>query len=554
MTVMSIDLDQLPDSPQALKAMLVEALQKNEQLRAEHNKTLESKQAYITQLEQALRRANAERFGRRSERHAGQGELSLFNEAELLADANPEPEATSVRAHRRRGRGANALPKNLRRVDIVYDLTDEQKQCSNCGNTLRPIGDEVLEQLVMVPAQRFVHRHVRRKYGCSCKGCLRTASMPKQPLPASAASPQLLATVATSKYLDGLPLNRLEKMAKRDGLSLPRAKLARWLIEGAKVLTPVLNLLEDTFFGYDIAASDDTGIQVLKEDGRAPQSKSYLWIRRGGPPHQPVILVDYSPSRSAKTAFRLLEQFRGALICDGYPGFNLSAKQNGLTLVLCNDHARRRFVEVLKSLTGSAKPVIAGSQSTTEALLVNRALEFYRKLYRIETHTKDFEPLARLQHRNLHAVPVWNEFIEWAENALNAGVADKGSREALQYLVKHRHGLRHYCDDGRLPISNIQAEHVAKQIAIARKNFLFSDTPAGAHASARLFSLLLTAVANGHHPQRYLSVLFAELPNIDSVEGYEALLPWNLTVDEVNHRYAAFPAPRIALTQHSINW
>lgn len=133
-------------------------------------------------------------------------------------------------------------------------------------------------------------------YACRCKQCIRTAKMPAQPLPGSRASASLLAQVMVSKHLDGLPLYRREKMAARSGLTLPRAKLARWLIVASTVLQPLVNLLNDTFFSYDVAHSDDTGIQVLKEDGRSAANQSALWIRRGGPPGQPVVLVDYTVS------------------------------------------------------------------------------------------------------------------------------------------------------------------------------------------------------------------------------------------------------------------
>ena len=122
------------------------------------------------------------------------------------------------------------------------------------------------------------------------------------------------------------------------------------------------------------------------------------------------------------------------------------------------------------------------------------------------------------------------------------GVAHEGTRNALEYFLNHAEGLRRYCDDGRLPISNIRAEHTAKKIAIARKAFLFADTAAGAEASARIYSLLETARANGQHVHRYLTVLLTELPNVASVEDVEALLPWNLSPDEVDRRFATYPA------------
>ena len=123
------------------------------------------------------------------------------------------------------------------------------------------------------------------------------------------------------------------------------------------------------------------------------------------------------------------------------------------------------------------------------------------------------------------------------------GVQHAGTTDALAYLLKHADQLQTYCHDGRLPISNIQSEHVAKTIAIARKNFMFADTESGAIASGRVFSVIETARANGHNPQQYLSVLLAELPNVESLEDVDALLPWAITPEIVAQRYAAFPTP-----------
>jgi len=147
------------------------------------------------------------------------------------------------------------------------------------------------------------------------------------------------------------------------------------------------------------------------------------------------------------------------------------------------------------------------------------------------------------RHRVEHARPLWDSFIAWANKKLAEGVAHAGTLDALKYLVRHADGLRGYCDDGRLPISNIQSEHVAKTIAVSRKNFLFADTPAGARSSALNYSLIETVRANGHHPQRYLSVLLTELPKLTNIDAIEALLPSNIMPAEVARRYALYPAP-----------
>ena len=544
---------QLPDDPAALKALLEQQqrlIEKQRKALDHHQSKLDTaeqrverfrqkavrKQDKIAVLEERLRRLLAHRFGRRSEKNPDQ--FQLFNEAELLAQADdglegPTDESVHIPAHtRKRKNRGHALPPELPRVDVVYELDPDDTHCT-CGKRLERIGEQVLEQLAIIPQQYYVIRHVRPTFACSCKQCIRTASMPAQPLPANQVSAQLLSHVMVSKYLDGLPLYRQEKMAAREGLALPRAKLARWLIAGSKVLQPLVNLLNDTFFSYDVAMSDDTGIQVLKEDGRTPANQSALWIRRGGPPDKPVVLVDYAPSKSGETAYGLLSEFRGILVCDGATNFNEAVRRNGLQVALCNDHARRRFHKVC---VGLGKDKAAGS-------IAQQGLHWYKRLYAVERDAKDLSDEARYAQRQAQAVPIWNDFITWAQQMQREGVAHAGTRDALAYLIKHAEGLQRYCADGRLPISNIRSEHVAKTIAIARKNFLFSDTAAGAESSARIFSLIETARANGHNPQRYLSVLLTELPNATTVEQVEALLPWNLTADQVAVRCAAYPTP-----------
>lgn len=529
----------LPDDPTELKALLQQQQRTIEQQQAaldHEQRRARNQQNHIELLEERLRRLLTQRFGRRAERFPDQ--FQLFNEAELLAQATPvdddedDGDTVTIPAHKRRKKARQALPPELPRVDVVYDLDPEDTHCT-CGEPLQRIGEQVLEQLAVIPQQHYVIRHVRPTYACSCKQCIRTASMPVQPLPGSRASGALLANVMVSKYLDGLPLYRQEKIAARSGLDLPRAKLARWLIDASQIFQPLLNLLNDSFFSYDIAHSDDTGIQVLKEDGRAAASQSALWIRRGGPPDRPVVLVDYAPSKSGEAAYGLLSEFSGTLICDGAASFNAAVRRNGLNLALCNDHARRRFHKVCVGL---------GKKQAGQSI-AQQGLRRYQRLYAIEREAKDLSDAERLAYRQQHAVPAWDDFLAWAERVQREGVSHAGTRDALAYLLKHAEGLRYYCNDGRIPISNIRAEHVAKTIAIARKNFLFADTTAGAAASGRIFSLIETARANGHNPQRYLTVLLTELPNVTTVEQIEALLPWLLTPAQVDERYAAYPKP-----------
>ena len=260
----------------------------------------------------------------RSEKNPGQGELQFFDEAELLVQEEldvseqdaEDNDTTLVAAHKRTKKKNRILPENLQGIDVHHELDPTARTCTDCGHEMPRIGEEVSEQLGVVPQQYFVIRNIRGKYTCSCKACIKSTPMPAQPIPGSQASPSLLAQIMVSKFHDGLPLYRQEKIAARNGLDLPRSKLARWLIALEPVLQPLYNMAQDVFFSYDIALSDDTVIQVLKEDARAPSSKSALWIRRGGPPDKPVVLVDYRQSKSGDAAYSILSEFKGYLVCD----------------------------------------------------------------------------------------------------------------------------------------------------------------------------------------------------------------------------------------------
>ncbi len=250
------DIDQLDvNQLRQLARQQHQHLQQHAQVVADQTQSLEQKESELKQqviriehLEALLRRMNQQRFGSSSEKHPGQAELHLFNEAELIALAGliedqPDDDAVAVPGYQRKTARSRQLPQDLPRVEKIYELNETQRQC-DCGEVLQPMGHETSEQLAIIPQQYYVIVHKQCKYSCRCG--VTTAPKPKAPLPGSQASPQLIAHIMSAKYHDGLPLYRQEKMAKREGLDLPRSKLARWVIEGSKVLQPLWNLLEDT--------------------------------------------------------------------------------------------------------------------------------------------------------------------------------------------------------------------------------------------------------------------------------------------------------------------
>ena len=525
---------ELPDDVGALKAIIgVQSLE-------------------IERLKEKLRLAAHKRFGARSEKADGD-QLGLFNEAEAVVTA-PDCEAgeeITVPAHTRAKGGRKPLDPDLPRVRIEHDISDAEKLCPcGSGHIRAKIGEMVSEQADIVPARVQVLQHVRFKYG-PCRQCggvfapvtgdgdnqaraprpVIVAPLPAQPIAKSIASPGTCAFVVTAKYADGLPLYRLEKILARYGLDVSRGTLAAWMIRLGELIVPLINLMEETQLAYDILQMDETTVQVLKEPAsssrkavgqetlRAAQTKSRMWVRRGGPPDKPVILFNYEPTRSGAVAWRLTEDFTGYLQSDGYSGYDAVAKREGIVHIGCLAHARRKFDEALKAQKKAGRGGLAAE-----------GLALIQKIYAKEKIARKagMAAQARKTLRDDKARPVWNELRQWLDRSIGQVPPQTLTGKALTYLDNQWPQLIRVLDDGRLEVDNNLCENAIRPFVLGRKAWLFSDTPAGAEASARLYSLIETAKACGLEPYAYLRHVFTELPKATTLAEIEALLPWNV--------------------------
>lgn len=503
--------DTLPDDPVALKQLL---LALSEQVAVRDGQILQLREEN-TLLRQRL-------FGRKSEQtpDAATPQLALFNEAESLAE--PLAEAVDVDAveeavapsTQRRGK-RKPLPAELPRVEVIHELPEHQLTCE-CGCRKHVSGEEVSEQLEIVPMQIRVIRHVRKVYACKgCESAPVTADKPAQLLEKSLASPSVLAMLLTIKYVDGLPLHRFEKVLARHGIDLPRQTLARWVIQCGEQLQPLLNLLREQLLGSPVIHCDETRVQVLKEAGREPSSQSWMWVQTGGPPDRPAVLFDYTTSRAQDVPLRLLAGFSGYLMTDDYAGYNGLAARPGIERLACLAHARRKFVEAQK-----VQPKGKAGRADVALGLINR-------LYAIERELKDADDEQRYLGRQQHSLPVLAQLKAWLDKTQPQVTAQNALGKAVNYLASNWSRLERYVEAGYLPIDNNAAERAIRPFVIGRKNWLFSDTPKGATASAQLYSLVETAKANGQEPYAWLRHVLERLPQARSVEDYETLLPWN---------------------------
>jgi len=531
---MPIALHQLPDDVDALKSLLADQATKLDKFIARNEQLTTENQRYKVQvltLTEQLNLALARRYAASSEK-LSPDQICLFDEAELdgaavsdtdvAASAEADDDAIMVAAHQRKKRGRKPIPAHLPRIDVIHELPESMRRCDHDGRLLTEIDEVISEQLDIIPAKIQVLRHIRKKYACDCGQCIKIAPLPAQPIPRSMASPGLLAHITVSKYQDALPLYRQETILQRIGVDLPRATLANWMIQAGHLIQPLINLLQDRLLSYDILQMDETTVQVLKESGRKAQSKSYLWLQRGGPPEHPVVLYHYDPGRGAGVARRLLEGFKGYLQTDGYDGYNAVVASNNLIHVGCMAHARRRFHDAVK----------AQGRNKTRGK-AHRGLALIQKLYRVEKQAHNLEPEKRHAHRQQHARPILDEMRAWLDQSLPQVPPTSATGKALHYLHHEWPRLIRYLDDGRLEIDNNAAENAIRPFVIGRKNWLFSDSVRGVKASANLYSLIETAKANGLEPYAYLRYLFTELPKAETVDAIEALLPGILDKNQI---------------------
>jgi transposase len=466
----------------------------------------------IQQLEELIRTLRHRQFGASSEQVPAEQER-LFDEVQAAVEA--EPEATAVRGHtRRRSHGRPRLSDDLPRVEVIHDLSEAEKICTEHGCALTPIGEQTSEQLEFIPAEVQVIRHVCKKYTCpQCEGHVVTAKKPPQPIPKSVATPGLLAWIAVSKYVDALPLYRQCAIFDRLGFDIDRTTLANWMIQCGQLLQPLVNLLWDALREQPYVHMDETTVQVLAEPGRTPQSKSYMWVSAAGPPGSAVVLFHYEASRGGGVPRRLLGDYEGALIVDGYEAYDAVCREQGLKRLGCWAHARRKFVEAQrlqpKGKTGKS----------------DQALSLIGKLYRIERTLKDQDTATRLRERQDQAQPVIDKLRAWLDRSLPRTAPSTALGKALTYLDRQWPRLIGYLDDGAYPIDNNRAENAIRPFVIGRKNWLFSQSTRGAAASANLYSLIETAKANGLEPCAYLRHIFTQLPKAQNVEDISALLP-----------------------------
>ena len=494
--------------------------------------TIQNLQNQVNNLTEMVLLLRKEKFGSSSEKTPKEqvpGQMSLFNEAEI--EVNPsadEPVKKTVKGYVRTNPKTKReeLIKDLPVREIPCECADDDLDCPQCGTHLKVLGKEIVrEELEYIPAKLQIVRYIRYSYECpKCKRSdrpyIKKAETPTSLMNHSLASPSSVANVMYQKYVNSVPLYRQEKDWEQMGLSLSRATMANWIIRCSEdYLIPVTEYLRKRLLERDIVHCDETPVQVLKEDGKKPQTKSYMWLYRSGETEKsPIILYDYQPSRNGDHAAAYLKDFKGYVHSDGFSGYN---KLNDIIRCGCWAHLRRKFVEAIPE------------KKSPDAPMCNAEIgrNYCDQLFHIEDSLKKLSPKERYHKRLELEKPVLDAFWCRLENLTTL----KGSAlgKAVVYAKNQKPYMENYLLDGRLAISNNAAENAIRPFTVGRKNWLFSDTPKGASASAAVYSIVETAKANGLNVFTYLEYLLLYMPDTDwrnHPEYLEDLMPWSENV------------------------
>ena len=351
------------------------------------------------------------RFGRSSEKMADSeqirfmevdGTIVFFNEAEAVCDLDaPEPDDLELKAPKKKKqpgkKAADIAGLTVKRID--HYLKEEELTAEFGENGWKQLPDAISRCYQFIPASVVIEEHHIGVYSSKLDEHMIKAPHPRNLLHGSLVSPSLAAAVINGKYVNAVPLYRLEKEFERYGLAITRQNMANWMIRlGETYISVMYDYLHKLIYDYHVIQADETPVLVNK-DGRAAGSKSYMWVYRSGymNPEQQIILYDYQLTRNASHPREFLKDFSGICVTDGYQVYHtLEKEKEDLTIAGCWVHMRRRFEQALQVIP-------KGSQKGTVSYI---AMKQIQAIYREEGKLKDLTSNERLEQRQAIIKPL----------------------------------------------------------------------------------------------------------------------------------------------------
>ena len=478
---------------------------------ARRDREIKFKDAKIERITFELARLKAWKFGAKTEAMnaeqrrlfedtLAEDEADLEAQLRALQDQADKPQAEPKRRPRRQ-----ALPEHLRRVEHHHEPENTTCPTPDCGQAMERIGEDVSERLDIVPAEFFVHRHIRGKWACRC--CQRLVQEPVEPQIIDKGVPTagLIAHTLVARSVDHLPYYRLEQINARSGVHTPRSTLASWSGSGGASLAPLCEAHRDFVLSAKVLHADETPVRMLDPKGHAgapsgpsgKTAKAYVWAyARGEHDGTPGVIYDFCTGRGSKYPADFLKSWAGTLTCDDYAGYDVVFKREACIEAGCLAHARRKFDELAKA---NASPVAA------------QAIQRIARIYKVDSQAREMTDQGRLAHRKQHARPLWDELHAWMRLERSRVPDGGGIAAALDYSLRRWEALGRFLGDGAVSVDNNHIENLMRPWALGRKSWLFAGSELAGQRAAMVMSLVQSAKLHGHDPWAYLKDVLQRL-------------------------------------------
>lgn len=475
------------------------------------------------------------RFGRSSEKMADSeqirfmevdGTIVFFNEAEAVCDLDaPEPDDLELKAPKKKKqpgkKAADIAGLTVKRID--HYLKEEELTAEFGENGWKQLPDAISRCYQFIPASVVTEEHHIGVYSSKLDEHMIKAPHPRNLLHGSLVSPSLAAAVINGKYVNAVPLYRLEKEFERYGLAITRQNMANWMIRlGEEYLGTMYDYLHKLLYDYHVIQADETPVLVNK-DGRPAGSQSYMWVYRSGFMYRDrqIILYEYQKTRNASHPREFLRDYTGICVTDGYQVYHtLEKERENLKIAGCWVHCRRRFNDALEVIPKAHR----------KESILHLIMKQIQAIYREEGKLSDFSTEDRLMQRQLVVKPLVDAFFAYLKQNEPKIPKNGKIREAFTYALNQESYLKVFLEDGDVPIDNNASERAIRGFCIGKKNWEMIDTVNGANSSAIIYSIAETAKANNLKPFDYFEYLLTEIPkHVDdkNIDFLAELLPWS---------------------------
>lgn len=484
--------------------------------------------------------ANKNRFGRSSEKMMDtsqicfmevDGNIVFFNEAEAVSDLDAEEPDTLENKPARKPKTVGKKEADIKDlpVNIInHYLTDEELVAEFGENGWKQLPDAISKRYRFIPAKVEIDEHHVGVYASKTDEHIIKADHPKALLHGSLVSPTIAAAIMNGKYVNAVPLYRLEQEFSRYGLTITRQNMANWMIRlGESYLAVLYDYLHQKLYDYHVIQADETPV-LVNHDGRSAGATSYMWVYRSGHLYadRQIVLYDYHKTRNSSHPREFLRDYSGICVTDGYQVYHTLEKEHeDLQIAGCWVHARRKFDDALTVIPKA-------HQNKSDAFRVMKQIQ---AIYREESKLNKLSSEERLMQRQLVIKPLVDALFAYLKKMEPTVPASGQLRKAYTYILNQEKYLRVFLEDGEVPIDNNASERAIRGFCIGKKNWQMIDTIKGANSSAIIYSIAETAKANNLKPYDYFVYLLEEIPKHMEQKDrtfLEDLLPWSKKLPE----------------------